>query len=125
MNFIEVIFRLVDGVVFAQEAGAPAPKGPSLLEVLIMPAGFLLIMYFFMILPQQKKSKSHAELLANLKPGDEVLTNGGIIGRVKSVAEGFVSLEVAPNTVIKVIKSSISGLSKPQSGKEAPAKAAP
>jgi preprotein translocase subunit YajC len=118
----EILQWFVVGIARAQEAAATAPKGPSLLEVLIMPAGFLLIMYFFMILPQQKKAKMHSELLSNLKPGDEVLTNGGIIGKVRSVAEGFVSLEISPNTVIKVIKSSISGMSKTQSNKESQAK---
>lgn len=100
-------------LAFAQEVAASAPpKGPSMMEVLIMPAGFLVIMYFFMIRPQQKKSKDHADLLANLKTGDEVVTSGGIIGKVKSVAEGFVSLEVSPNTVIKVIKSNVSASTK-------------
>jgi preprotein translocase subunit YajC len=89
-------------LALAQEVAAAAPpKGPSMIEVLIMPAGFLVIMYFFMIRPQQKKSKDHADLLANLKSG-----------KVKSVAEGFVSLEVSPNTVIKVIKSNVSASTK-------------
>lgn len=118
----EILQWLISGVAYAQEAGTSAPKGPSLLEVLIMPAGFLLIMYFFMILPQQKKAKMHSELLSNLKPGDEVLTNGGIIGKVKSVADGFVSLEVSPNSVIKVVKSSVTGMSKTQVAKDGSSK---
>jgi preprotein translocase subunit YajC len=89
---------------FAQAQGQP---GPSTLEMLVMPAGFLLIMYFFMIRPQQKRAKEHQAFLASLKSGDEVVTAGGIIGRVKSVAEGFVSVEIAGNTVIKVLKSAI------------------
>lgn len=104
----------IEPLTYAQEAAAAAaPKSPSLMEVLIMPAGFLVIMYFFMIRPQQKKSKDHADLLSNLKAGDEVVTSGGIIGKVKSVADGFVSLEISPNTVIKVIKSNVSGTTKP------------
>jgi len=118
MEAFEFFEKLFQGVAMAQEVGASAPKGPSLLEVLIMPAGFLLIMYFFMILPQQKKAKSHTELLANLKPGDEILTTGGLIGKIRSVGDGFVSLEVSPNTVIKVVKSAVSGLSKPPVGKD-------
>jgi preprotein translocase subunit YajC len=92
-------------------AEGAAQPGPSTLEMLIMPAGFLAIMYFFMIRPQQKRAKEHQTFLAGLKSGDEVVAAGGIIGRVKSVAEGFVSVEIAGNTVIKVLKNSIEGQS--------------
>ena len=99
---------LSSGNAFAQAGGQ---AGPSTMEMLIMPAGFLVIMYFFMIRPQQKRAKDHQTFLAALKPGDEVVTTGGIIGRVKTVAEGFISVEVASNTVIKVLKGSIEGQS--------------
>jgi preprotein translocase subunit YajC len=92
-------------------AQAPNQPGPSTLEMLIMPAGFLAIMYFFMIRPQQKRAKQHQAFLAGLKAGDEVVAAGGIIGRVKSVADGFVSVEISGNTVIKVLKSAIEGQS--------------
>ncbi len=88
-------------------AQAQSPSGPSTIEMLVMPAGFLLIMYFFMIRPQQKRAREHQAFIAALKAGDEIVTSGGIIGRVKSVAEGFVSVEVAGDTVIKVLKSAI------------------
>lgn len=91
------------------KAQATATTGPSTIELLIMPLGFLLIMYFFMIRPQQKRAREHQEFISALKPGDEVITAGGIIGRVKSVAEGFVNVEVAGDTVIKVLKSGIEG----------------
>jgi preprotein translocase subunit YajC len=110
--FLPLIFALsifTANLAFAE--GAAQPQGPSTIEMLIMPAGFLLIMYFFMIRPQQKKAKEHHNFLASLKAGDEVVTAGGIIGRVKSVAEGFVNVEVAGNTVIKVLKSAIEGQS--------------
>jgi preprotein translocase subunit YajC len=92
------------GTSFAQAQTQP---GPSTVEMLVMPLGFLLIMYFLMIRPQQKRSKDHQAFLASLKSGDEVVTSGGIIGRVKSVAEGFVSVEICGNTVIKVLKNAI------------------
>jgi preprotein translocase subunit YajC len=68
-------------------------------------------MYFFMIRPQQKRAREHQAFISALKAGDEVVTSGGIIGRVKSVAEGFVNVEVAGDTVIKVLKSAIEGQS--------------
>ncbi|MEI6833515.1 MAG: preprotein translocase subunit YajC [bacterium] len=93
------------------KAQAAAQQGPSTVEMLIMPLGFLLIMYFFMIRPQQKRAREHQAFISALKAGDEVVTSGGIIGRVKSVAEGFVNVEVAGDTVIKVLKSAIEGQS--------------
>lgn len=99
------------GVAYAQAQGATAQQ-PSLLEMLVMPAGFLLIMYFLVIRPQQKKAKDLQSLITALKPGDEVITNGGLIGRVKSVADAFITLEVAANTNIKVTRGSIVSLTK-------------
>jgi preprotein translocase subunit YajC len=90
----------------AQAQAAPVAQ-PSTWEMLIMPAGFLAIMYFFMIRPQQRKAREHQEFIAAIKAGDEVITTGGIIGRVKNVQEGFFSIEIASDTVIKVIKSEV------------------
>jgi preprotein translocase subunit YajC len=69
-------------------------------------------MYLFIIKPQQKKAKDQADLLTNLKPGDEVVTAGGIIGKVRSVAEQFITLEVSQNTSLKVLKSAVQSLTK-------------
>ena len=100
-------FNFLVDTAFAQ--AQTATTQPAMWEMLVMPVGFLAIMYFFMIRPQQKRSKDHQSFLTGLKAGDEVVTTGGIIGRVKTVQDTFVSLEVAANTVIKVIKSEITG----------------
>jgi preprotein translocase subunit YajC len=96
-------------------AQAQTQSGPSTLEMLVMPLGFLVIMYFFMIRPQQRRAKEHQAFLSGLKAGDEVITAGGIIGRVKSVADGFVSVEIDTDTVIKVLKSAIESQSPKRS----------
>lgn len=79
------------------------------------PFGFLLPMviifgafYFLLIRPQQKKAKAHAALVAALKVGDEVMTAGGVLGRVINVSDHYAAVEIAENTVIKIQKSSIS-----------------
>ena len=95
--------------LLAQAAAAAPTKGPSLPEMLVMPVGFLAIMYFLVIRPQQKRAKDQQLLLTSLKPGDEVLTQAGMIGRIKSFQDHVVSLEIAHNTVIKILKSSITG----------------
>lgn len=107
-------FSLV-ATAFAQAADGAAQKGPSIFEMLALPIGFLVIMYFFIIRPQQRRAKDHSSLLSGLKAGDEVFTNGGIIGRVRSVADTFVSLEVAGNVNIKVLRTHIGGKTKSDS----------
>ena len=94
------------------EAAAPQP-GPSFMEVLILPVGLLVVMYFFIIRPQARKSRQHQQLLQNLKVGDEVVTSGGIIGKIKSIADSFVTLE-SMNSTFKVVISNIAGYTKKQ-----------
>ncbi len=65
------------------------------------------LMYFLLIRPQQKRAKDHKNLLKALKKGDEVVTNGGVIGKVNSVDESFAVLEIAEGVVVKVQKQGI------------------
>lgn len=65
------------------------------------------IMYFVMIRPQQKQVKAHRELLSGLKKGDEVVTQGGIIGKIHLVAEQTITLEIASGVRIRVLKRSV------------------
>jgi len=108
MNFES--FSLV-GTALAQAAPGVAPKGPSIVELFALPLGFLIIMYFFIIRPQQRKAKEHQQLLSGLKVGDEVVTTGGIIGKVRSVADSFVTME-SMNSQFKVLKSNVQALTK-------------
>ena len=101
------------GTAMAQGA-AEAAKQPGLMDMLILPAGIFMILYFLMIRPQQKKTKEQQGFIAALKNGDEVITGGGIIGVVRSVAEQFVTIEVSSNTNIKVMKNQLSGPTKAQ-----------
>jgi preprotein translocase subunit YajC len=113
---------------FAQAADAvPAATkaAPALWETLMLPAGFILIMYFMIMRPQQKKAREQQEFLSKLKAGDEIVTSGGIIGRVRTVADTFVTVEVSGNTTLKVLKQHVSLLPKEQPAavaKEQPAK---
>ena len=65
------------------------------------------LMYFLLIRPQQKRDKDHKNLLKTLKKGDEVVTNGGVVGKVNSVDESFATLEIAEGVVVKVQKQGI------------------
>jgi preprotein translocase subunit YajC len=101
-------FSLID-IAYAQAAAAP--KGPSIFETLALPAAFLAIMYFMIIRPQQKRARDHSEMLTALKVGDEVVTSGGIVGRVRSVADSFVTIESLSST-LKVMKANVIGQTK-------------
>jgi preprotein translocase subunit YajC len=65
------------------------------------------VFYFLLIRPQQKKAKEHREMLSNIKEGDSVITNGGIHGRVVSLADDAVMVEIASNVKVKVSKEAI------------------
>ncbi len=88
------------------QAGGAAPGGQYGTFILI--GGFIIIFYFFMIRPQQKKQKEQKKFIEEIKKGDNVVTMGGIHGKVSSIENDTVLLEVDRSTKIKVEKSSIS-----------------
>ncbi len=86
---------------------AAQPQGGGLMSFLVMFVPLLLIMYFMMIRPQQKKMKQHKEMTAGLEKGDEVMTTGGIIGRISKVKDDFVVLNISEGVDLKFQKASI------------------
>ena len=88
----------------AAGAGAPDPFMQFLPFVLV-----LAIMYFFLIRPQQKRAKEHRAMLAALRRGDQVVTAGGLLGKVAHVAADGdeVDVEIAQGVKVKVIKATI------------------
>jgi len=90
------------------QAGAAPPGGQ--LAPLLMMVLFIVIFYFLLIRPQQKKAKEHQAMLSALSVGDEVVTAGGILGKVTALGEGVVTLEVAQGVQIKVQKFQVSSL---------------
>jgi preprotein translocase subunit YajC len=88
--------------------GGAAPGGGmmgALLPLLLM----FLVFYVLLIRPQQKRTKQHREFLSSLKKGDEVVTSGGLFGKVTGITENVVTLEVADKVRIKVQRGNISG----------------
>jgi len=92
----------------AQAAGAAS--GPSPLAMPIMMVAFVAIFYFLLIRPQQKKQKEHQAMLSKIAAGDEVVTAGGILGRVIEVGDNFITLEIADNVRIKVQRFQVTSL---------------
>lgn len=88
--------------------GAPVqPEGPGAMMQLIFFGGFILIFYFLMWRPQSKRAKEHRNLVAELSKGDEVVTNGGIAGKISKVGEDFISVEISSGVEIKIQKSAV------------------
>ena len=69
-----------------------------------------IIFYFLLIRPQMKRAKEHKQLVSQLGKGDEVVTNGGLLGRITNVGESFVTVEVAENVQIKVQRHAIASI---------------
>lgn len=92
---------------FAQSAPAPGGFQGAPLVMMVV---FIAIFYFLLIRPQQKKAREHQNLIAKLAAGDEIVTTGGILGRIVEVGDTFVTLEVAEGVRIKVQRVQIGGL---------------
>jgi len=69
-----------------------------------------IIFYFLLIRPQMKRAKEHKQLVSQLGKGDEVVTNGGLLGRITNVGESFVTVELAENVQIKVQRHAIASI---------------
>jgi preprotein translocase subunit YajC len=95
-------------IAFAQTV--PGAGGPSQLLSFLPLVLVFVIFYFLLIRPQQKKAKDHQQMLAKLKKNDEVMTSGGIYGKVTALADNVVTLEVAPNVRIRVSRPQISAV---------------
>ena len=90
---------------FAQAAGGGAASALTSFLPLIL---IFAIMYFLMIRPQQKKMKDHRAMVEALRRGDQVVTQGGIVGKVSKVQEdGMVEVEIAEGVKVKVVKHTI------------------
>ena len=68
------------------------------------------VFYFMLIRPQMKRSKEHRQLVSQLGKGDEVVTNGGLLGRITDVSESFVTLEIADNVEIKLQRQAVTSI---------------
>ncbi|MFA6408568.1 MAG: preprotein translocase subunit YajC [Gammaproteobacteria bacterium] len=93
---------------YAADAAAPAPQG-SLLSMLPLFLILIFFMYFMVIRPQMKRAKEQRTLVGSLKVGDEVLTTGGILGRIEKINNDFILLAVSENMNIKVQKNAVAG----------------
>jgi preprotein translocase subunit YajC len=93
---------------FAQAATAAVPTSGDILMQLVPFAMIFAIAYWFVIRPQRRKTKEHADLIKNTRRGDSVITTGGLIGKVtKVVDDAELELEIAPNVRVRVLRAMI------------------
>lgn len=111
MNLDGIVAHL--NVLYAQTAPAPevSPMG-GLMQMLPMFVAFIAIMYFLMIRPQQKRDRERREMLGALKKGDEVVTTGGICGKIVGINDSHIVLQVDEKTKIEFVRGAINHVVK-------------
>ncbi len=72
--------------------------------------GFMILIYFLMIRPENKRRKTHQEMISSLEMGDEIVTAGGILGKVSKITDQYIELSISDNTKIMIQKTSISAV---------------
>lgn len=109
---------------FAQTVGATG-GGTDIIMQMAPFGAILVIMYFLLLRPQQRKAKAHQELISNVRRGDTVVTTGGLIGKVTKATDGAeIELEISPNVRVRLMRQMISEVrAKGEPVKDSPDKA--
>ncbi len=99
-------FFISDAIAEAAPAAGAAPAADPLAS-LLLPVGLVVLFYFFLIRPQSKRQKEQRKMGDGLQKGEEVLTSGGILGKITSINDDFVTLEIAKDVALNIQKSAI------------------
>jgi preprotein translocase subunit YajC len=100
----------MNGLITDAWAQAAPGGGGGQFQFALLMAAFIALFYFMLIRPQQRRAKEHQALVAKLTSGDEVVTSGGLLGRITDVGDTFVTLEVADGVRVKVQKVQVTQL---------------
>lgn len=96
------------GLAYAQGAGAAT--GPSPLVSMMPIALMFIVLYFLLIRPQQKRTRDHEAMIETLKRNDEIVTSGGLYGRIQSIADKVLVVEIAPNVRVRVDRAQVASV---------------
>jgi preprotein translocase subunit YajC len=102
-NFLDLLIQ----PAFAQSSPGAAAAGSGMFNI-ILPLVFIAVFYFLMIRPQMRRAKEQREMLGKLQKGDEVITSGGIAGRIDEIGDHFITVEVSSGVRIKFQKAAVS-----------------
>ena len=100
----------MNGLIADAWAQASPGAGGGQFQFALLMAAFIALFYFMLIRPQQRRAKEHQALLSKLSSGDEVVTSGGLLGRITDVGDTFVTLEVADGVRVKIQKVQVTQL---------------
>lgn len=96
---------------FISDALAAAPQGQGDPLMSFLPLIFIFVVFYFLLIrPQAKKAKEHKQMVEALAKGDEVVTNGGLLGRIAKVGDNFIELDIAEGTTVKVQRHAVANL---------------
>jgi preprotein translocase subunit YajC len=96
-------FFISDALAAAQGQGDPLMSFLPLIFIFV-------VFYFLLIRPQSKKAKEHKQMVEALAKGDEVVTNGGLLGRISKVGDNFIELDITEGVTVKVQRNAIANL---------------
>ena len=96
------------GLAYAQGPGGAG--GPSPIVSLMPIALMFVVLYFLLIRPQQKRAREHDTMVENLKRNDEIVTTGGLYGRVQSMADQVLVVEIAPNVRVRIDRAQVASV---------------
>ena len=91
---------------YAQSAGGFGSGFGSLVPLLLI----VLIMYFLIIRPQMQQAKTHKKMIEDLRKGDQIITQGGLIGKISKIKDEELEVEISPDVKVRVVRSTIKGL---------------
>ena len=94
---------------FAQTAPAQAAPGPGMGDFVFLILLFV-VFYFLLIRPQMKRAKEHKKMVGSLAKGDEVVTNGGLLGKITNLGDEFIKVEIADGLEVTVQKQAVASL---------------
>ena len=100
-------------IAYAMGQGGAGGQGAGGFSAFIPLILMFVIFYFLLIRPQQKRTKQHREMVNSLKPGDRVVTGGGLHGRVTAVGDAVLTVEIADKVRVKVNRSNVSAVIQP------------
>ena len=101
-----MIFLISDAMAQSADGAGGSPGWVQFLPMILL----FVVFYFLLIRPQQKRTKQHKEMVTELSKGDEVVTNGGVLGKITNVSDNFLSVEIANGVEIKVQRSMIQSM---------------
>lgn len=105
---------IIDFFIKTAEAAAAsqpaAPGGGGALGQILMLLMFVAIFYFMLWRPQRKRTKDHQQMLGNLQKGDEVITSGGLLGKVSEMQDDFILLNISDNVDVRLQKHAVSAV---------------